>query len=100
MFNKIGENEQKGLKYFLAKTTLIKGGKIGVGFKKIRNYFSIRNHTQLDIIFEQQKKIFIDDLKDKMNKKGLSDADTKTIKAIEDRLEYYHKKYKRTFVTL
>lgn len=99
-FNKIGDDEIKGLKYFLAKTEFIKGGKISMGVKRIRNYFSIRNHKQLDETFAKQKEIFLDNLKKKMGKKGTSEADNQTIKAIEDRLDYYHKKYKRTFITL
>ncbi len=100
MFNKIWDDPAKWLKYFLAKSYLTKWWKIWMALQRVKNRWSIDNKTQLDSIFDQQKKAFIDDLKEKLGKNWLSEKDANSIKQIESRLNYYHKRYKNDFIKL
>lgn len=98
--NEIGDDPKRWVNYILTKSDFLKWwAKIWTLCKKIWNYFKIRDVDSFDQKFNEQKKIFIDDLEAKMQWR-MSEDDKKTIKAIKDRLDYYQKAYKRKFLTV
>lgn len=98
--NEIGNNPKAWVNYILTKADFFKwGAKIWTLCKRIWKFFTIRDIDSFDRKFNEQKKIFIDDIESKMQWK-LSDDDKKTLKAIKDRLDYYQKAYKRQFLTV
>jgi hypothetical protein len=98
--NEIGNNPKAWVNYILTKADFFKwGAKIWTLCKRIWKFFTIRDIDSFDRKFNEQKKIFIDDIESKMQWK-LSEDDKKTLKAIKDRLDYYQKAYKRQFLTV
>lgn len=98
--NEIWNNPKEWVNYILTKADFFKwGAKIWTLCKKIWNYFKIRDIDSFDRIFNEQKKIFIDDIEAKMQGR-LSENDKRTMRAIRDRLDYYQKAYKRQFLTV
>lgn len=98
--NEIWDNPKAWVNYVLTKADFFRWwAKIWTLCKKIWNYFKIRDIASFDQKYNEQKKIFIDDIEAKMQWQ-MSDDDKKTIKAIKDRLDYYQKAYKRQFLTV
>ncbi|HRX63857.1 MAG TPA: hypothetical protein P5060_02000 [Candidatus Absconditabacterales bacterium] len=97
MFNKIGNDPKKAIRYILSKSIT---GQIGMGVKKLNNRFTIRDTDKFDEVFNKQKKKFIENLESKMEKKSMSEVDKKTLQAIKDRIDYYQKAYKRKMITV
>lgn len=98
--NEIWNNPKEWVNYILTKADFFRwGAKIWTLCKKVWNYFRIRDVDSFDRIFNEQKRIFIDDIEAKMQWR-LSEDDKKTLKAIKDRLDYYQKAYKRQFLTV
>lgn len=98
--NEIWDNPKEWVNYILTKADFFKwGSRIWTLCKRVWNYFRIRDVDTFDRIFNEQKKIFIDDIEAKMQWQ-MSEDDIKTMKAIRARLDYYQKTYKMKFLTV
>lgn len=98
--NEIWKDPRKWVNYIMTKASLSQWWRLWTWFKKIKNFFAIRDTNKFDEVFNAHKKQFIDDLESKMSANSMSDADKKTITAIKARLDYYQKAYKRQFITV
>lgn len=98
--NTIGNDPKKWVNYIISKASLIQWWKIGSGIKSIKNFFTIRDTNKLDEVFKEHKQKFIENLESKMDSKGMSEEDKKTIESIKNRADYYLAAYKRQFITV
>jgi recombinational DNA repair ATPase RecF len=99
MFNKFGDNEDKAMKYFLAKTTFIRWWALSVWSKMLINNVSdfltwrIQSLDDFEKKYAEIKKQFIDDLV--QGESNFDEKEKKVIFSLQNRLDYYYAKYKR-----
>lgn len=89
---------KKWVNYILNKSFLLQWWPISSACKATRNILKIRTTAEFDEAFWKQKKIILEDLKAKMGNNTTSTKDDDTIKAVENRFDYYQAAYKRIFI--